>query len=542
RQKREPAMSIHAVSNEIKTESVWADSARRPTFPKLEHNIETDVCIVGAGIAGLTTAYLLTQSGKSVVVLDDGAIGGGMSEVTSAHLASAIDDRYVEIERLHGQQGAKLAAESHSRAIDQIETIVNKEKINCDFDRIDGYLFLGEGQKEDLLDRELEATHRAGLTGVEKVVYAPIKSFDSGPALRFPNQGQFHPLKYLSGLAKCIARDGGQIFLKSHAEQVDGGSPAKIKVGKHTIKAGAVVVATNVPINDLVAIHTKQAAYLTYVIAARVPAGAVPKALYWDTEDPYHYIRLQDLPRSRGNGSASKQEQPGGQPAESDEQLLIVGGEDHRTGHATDTHERHARLEFWARQRFPMMGPLEYTWSGQVMETIDGLAFIGRNPMDKDNVFIVTGDSGMGLTHGTIAGMLLTDLIIGRENPWEELYSPSRKTLRAAGEFIKEGISTTAPYLDWVTGGDVSSESEIAKECGAILRRGLSKVAVYRDQQGKLHEMSAVCPHLDCIVRWNGTEKTWDCPCHGSRFDKLGQVLNGPANSPLAPLEEERKK
>ena len=534
-------MSHIPVSDEVKTESIWADSVRRPVFPKLTRSLETDVCIVGAGIAGLTTAYLLTQAGKLVVVLDDGAIGGGMTEVTSAHLSNAIDDRYVEIERLHGPEGAKLAAESHTAAIDQIEAIVNKEKINCDFERVDGYLFLGQGDSEELLDRELAAAHRAGLKGVEKVVYAPLKSIDTGAALRFPNQAQFHPLKYLSGVAKCIVRDGGLIFLKSHVEQVEGGSPAKIKVGKHTIKAAAVVVATNVPINDLVAIHTKQAAYLTYVIAVRIPTDDLPKALYWDTEDPYHYVRLQDSPTARSNGPALERQGEHGMPRR-EQQLLIVGGEDHRTGQATDTLERHNRLESWARHRFPTMGPVEYTWSGQVMETIDGLAFIGRNPMDQDNVFIVTGDSGMGLTHGTIGGMLLTDLIMGRENPWENLYSPSRKTIKAAGEFIKEGIKTAAPYLDWVSGGDVGSEDEIANDCGAILRRGLSKVAAYRDEHGKLHEMSAVCPHLNCLVRWNGSEKAWDCPCHGSRFDKLGNVLSGPANSPLAPIDDERKK
>jgi Rieske Fe-S protein len=182
-----------------------------------------------------------------------------------------------------------------------------------------------------------------------------------------------------------------------------------------------------------------------------------------------------------------------------------------------------------------MMEAIEYAWAGQVMETIDGLAFIGRNPLDKDNVYIVTGDSGMGMTHGTIAGMLLTDLIQGRENPWAKLYEPSRKTLGAAGEFAKEALNMAAQYADWVTPGDVMSADQIARDSGALLRRGLSKVAVYRDEQGKLHEFSAVCPHLGCIVQWSAEEKTWDCPCHGSRFDKLGNVTNGPANKNLAP-------
>ncbi|HYG65040.1 MAG TPA: FAD-dependent oxidoreductase, partial [Thermoanaerobaculia bacterium] len=224
--------------------------------------------------------------------------------------------------------------------------------------------------------------------------------------------------------------------------------------------------------------------------------------------------------------------------SQGDYDVLIVGGEDHKTGQADDTKERHVRLEAWARVRFPRMGPVDFTWAGQVMETIDGLAFIGRNPMDKDNVYIVTGDSGMGMTHGTIAGILLTDLILGRDNRWATLYDPARKTLRAAGEYAKEALNMAAQYSDWVTGGDVGSTDEIAPDSGAVVRRGLAKVAVYRDANGVLHERLAVCTHLGCIVSWNTSEKTWDCPCHGSRFDRFGKVLNGPANRDLAEVEK----
>jgi glycine/D-amino acid oxidase-like deaminating enzyme/nitrite reductase/ring-hydroxylating ferredoxin subunit len=505
-----------------KNQSVWAATAKMPDCSPLAADVRVDVCIVGAGISGLTTAYLLTREGKSVAVLDDGPLAGGMTEVTTAHLANALDDRYFEIERLHGETGARLAAESHTAAIDRIEAIVEKENVDCDFARLDGYLFLSPGEKEDLLDRELAAAHRAGLRDVEKLRRAPLASFDTGPCLRFPNQGQFHPLKYLAGLTRAIERDGGRLFTNTHADRIEGGSPARVQAGSHVVTAGAVVVATNTPVNDLVVIHTKQAPYMTYAIGARVPRGSVTQALYWDTEDPYHYVRLQAL-NQRGEG---------GNDGEWD--LLIAGGEDHKTGQADDTKERHGRLEAWARERFPMMEQAGFTWAGQVMETIDGLAFIGRNPMDKDNVFIVTGDSGMGMTHGTIAGILLTDLILGRENPWETLYDPSRKTLRAAGEYAKEGLNVAAQYADWVSGGDVGSVDEIAPDSGAVLRRGLTKVAVYRGAQGELHERSAVCPHLGCIVDWNASEKTWDCPCHGSRFDKLGKVINGPANTDLA--------
>jgi Rieske Fe-S protein len=335
----------------------------------------------------------------------------------------------------------------------------------------------------------------------------------------------------LAGIAKAIRRGGGQLFANSHVDHIEGGSPAQVKVGKHIVSADAVVVATNAPINDLVAIHTKQAPYMTYVIGASVPRGSVTRALYWDTgpvsaqgrSAAYHYVRLQSIPRSKTASSDA-----------GSHDLLIVGGEDHKTGQVETPHEPHARLESWAREHFPMIEGIEFAWGGQVMETIDGLAYIGRNPMDQDNVFIVTGDSGMGMTHGAIAAMILTDLIQGQENAWAKLYDPSRKTLRAAGKYVKESLNVVAQYADWVTGGDVDSIQRIVNDCGAIVRRGLSKVAVYRDEAGKVHECSAVCNHLGCIVQWNTAEKTWDCPCHGSRFDKWGTVINGPANQNLA--------
>ena len=512
--------------------SVWMATTAMPQRAALAEDTGADVCVVGAGIAGMTTAYLLARAGRSVVVLDDGPIAGGQTQRTTAHLSNALDDRYFEIERLHGAQGARLAAESHTAAIDRIEAIVRDEQIDCDFERLDGYLFLPPGEAGDVLDRELAAAHRAGLTAVERLPRAPLAPFDTGPCLRFPGQGQFHPLKYLAGLARAIERDGGRIFTGTHAASIEGGTPARVKsAAGPTVTADAVVVATNTPVNDRVAIHTKQAPYLTYVIGARVPRGSVARGLYWDTLDPYHYVRLQALPAEGGA------DEPQGSPGD---EVLIVGGEDHKTGQADDQPERYARLEAWARERFPTMQGVEFRWSGQVMETIDGLAFIGPNPLDEPNVFIATGDSGMGMTHGTIAGLLLTDLILGRENAWATLYDPARKTLRAAGEFARENLNVARQYGDWLTGGEVGSPEEVRPGMGAVVRRGLTKVAVYRDEQGVLHECSAVCPHLGCIVDWNDAEKTWDCPCHGSRFDRFGAVLNGPANADLSRVEERR--
>jgi len=497
--------------------SPWMASARGTRRTPLAEDLTADVCIVGAGIAGLSTAYQLTREGKSVVVLDDGEIAGGETGRTTAHLTHAMDDRYVELERLHGEKGARLAAESHTAAIDAIERIVRDERIECDFLRVDGYLFVPPGEDRALLERELEAAQRAGLTRVELVSRAPIAHYDTGPALRFPRQAQFHPLSYVTGLVQAILRDGGRIYTGTHVDAVEGGDEAYVGTSSgHRVRAGAIVVATNAPINSRVLIPARQGPYRTYVIGARVPRGSVVRALYWDTADPYHYVRMAgDLT----NVSPSE--------------LLIVGGEDHKTGQADDAELRYERLESWARERFPDIDGIEFRWSGQVMEPVDALAFIGRNPLDKPNVFVATGDSGQGMTHGTIAGLLLADLIQGRENEWATLYDPSRVTLRAVGELAKEDLNFAAQYVDWMTRGEVSSLDAIPPDTGAIVRRGLIKVAVYRDERGELHERSAVCTHLGCIVGWNSGEKTWDCPCHGGRFDCYGRVVNGPPKHDL---------
>ena len=506
------------------TTSVWMATASVPEFPPLSESIDADVCVVGGGIAGLSTAYFLAREGQRVAVLDDGAIATGQTERTTAHLSNAIDDRIYEIERLFGEAGARLAVESHGAAIDRIEQIVREEAIACDFARLDGYLFTPPGQSDDVLHRELDAAHRAGLGEVELVDRAPLVSYPTGAALLFPRQGQFHALKYCAGLAAAIVRHGGRIFGHTRAGRLQGGRQAFVETTHGwRITCRAIVIATNSPINDRVALHTRQRPYRTYAIGVTVPMGTVPQVLYWDTEDPYHYVRLQPADAQPGRPSRD---------------LLIVGGEDHETGQADASEERFARLEAWTRERFPMAGEVRYQWSGQVLETIDGLAHIGRNPMDADNVFVATGDSGQGMTHGTIAGMLLTDLILGRPNRWAQLYNPERVVPQAAREFVSDNVQIAQEYLKWLKPGDVEGVNAISRGCGAVLRRGLEKVAIYRDDDGQLHECSAVCPHLGGIVTWNDVEKTWDCPVHGSRFDRLGHVVNGPANQDLAALRK----
>jgi glycine/D-amino acid oxidase-like deaminating enzyme/nitrite reductase/ring-hydroxylating ferredoxin subunit len=495
----------------------WQEDVSLPEISPLSADLTADVCIIGAGIAGLTTAYCLSREGVNVIVVEAGQIGNGETGRTTAHLSNAIDDRFVTLEQMHGVESTRLVAESHTAAIDRIERIVREENLDCEFMRLEGYLFVPPGESTDLLDGELEAAHRAGLHGVSMLARAPLNGFDTGKTLLFPAQAQFHPMKYLAGLHRAIIHRGGRIFTESPVTEVHGGAEAFVKTSNNwTVRADAIVVATNSPLVSRLAIASRQYAYRTYAIAAAIPGASVPQGLFWDTAEPYHYARIV-----RRSGT----------------DLLIIGGEDHKASQAEDSNERWNRLEVWARERFESIRSIEFAWSGHIMEPMDRLAFIGRNPLDERNVFIATGDSGQGLTHGTIAGMLLTDLILNRPNPWAEIYNPSRLGLKAMGRFAGDNLSSATRYGAWVTDGDVDSEDGIERDSGAVVRHGLTKVAAYRDQAGNIYERSAVCPHLGCIVNWNGGEKTWDCPCHGSRFDRYGAVINGPATQGLGAVE-----
>jgi glycine/D-amino acid oxidase-like deaminating enzyme/nitrite reductase/ring-hydroxylating ferredoxin subunit len=481
----------------------------------LRADARADVCVVGAGIAGACVAHELARQGRSVVVLDDGPVAGGETGRSTAHVTCALDDRYYALERLHGTATARLAALSHTAAIDWFER--RAREIEFGFARLDGYLTVPEqhrGTAAELLDRERAAALRAGVA-VEWVDRTPWPGW--GPALRFPRQGELDPVAAARGLLEAARRAGARLCLGSHVVEVHGGAEARaVTADNATVWAGHIVVATNTPINNRVVIHTKQASYRTYAIAATLALPLEPILLwdgYWESDRSYHYVRLATL---------------AGLPH------LIVGGEDHKTGQ--EDHERPDHfelLEAWARERVPELGEVTHRWSGQVLEPVDGLGFIGRNPMDSPNVYLVTGDSGNGITHSAIAGMLIPDLIAGRESPWEAVYSPGRKPLSSLGRFVRENVNAAARYGDWLNGGE--AEDQIPRGCGAVVSRGLHKLAVYRDDHGVVTRCSATCPHLGGVVRWNPVERTWDCPVHGSRFDATGHVINGPANTDLRP-------
>jgi len=498
--------------------SIWTDAQQERYDTPPPHEI--DVCVVGGGIAGLTTALMLARQGARVAVLDDGPIGGGETGRTSAHLASAVDDRYHKLEARFGERGAQLVAESHAAAIDWIEATILELGIDCDFRRVDGYLIAPPGHADERalreLDRELVAARRAGLT-VEVVDRAPLP-FDSGPALRFARQAQFHPLRYLRGLAAGVVELGGTIHTGVHVEAIEPAHPLSLRLsGGRTLLCRVAVDATNSSITSPLSLPLRQAAYRSYCIAIPVAPGTIPHALYWDTADPYHYVRVA----------------PGDSP---ERELVIVGGADHRTGQG-DPIEAWAEVERWTRRWLRLDGTIIARWSGQIIEPVDGPAHIGKSP-DLDHVYVATGDSGNGLTHGTIAGLLIPELMRGHNPAWADVYAPNRSHLHSLGTLIKEAAHSTAPYTGWLRPGEVHSLDEIPHGQGALLRRGLHLIAAYRDPSGACHLRSATCPHLRGVVHWNPGERTWDCPCHGSRFDPYGRVVNGPATADLAVIQE----
>jgi glycine/D-amino acid oxidase-like deaminating enzyme/nitrite reductase/ring-hydroxylating ferredoxin subunit len=510
--------------------SYWIESVEPLAFRKLEENLEVDVVIVGGGISGVSIAYNLVKSGKKVALVEDGFIGSGETGRTSAHLVSALDDRFYEIERMYGEEKTKLIAQSHKEAIDFVEDTIEKEGIDCDFARIDGFLFLHPSDDIENLQKEFKAAEKAGLE-VEQMDTIPGMKNNYGPCIRFGNQAQFHPLKYIKGLCGVIEKEGGKIYTGTHAKEIAADGITTDKGFK--VSAKHVVVATNTPVHNMYVPHFKQYPYRTYVVGAKIKKDSLPKYLWWDTGDfsmnkdipPYHYVRTQELDKEHD--------------------LLIVGGEDHPTGLADiedrPEEERYKAVEDWASNYFGA-SDFVYRWSGQIMETMDCIAYIGKNPFDKDNMYIVTGDSGNGLTHGTIAGTLITDLINGRENKYAKVYDPSRFKLFTAGNiFFKELVGGFKNYLKIRKKHEQNNDINTIKHNeGKIVEIDGKKYGVYCDEMDQLHYVGAKCTHMKCVVRWNNDEKSWDCPCHGSRFTIEGKVMNGPANDSLSYHKESK--
>lgn len=486
----------------------------------LSEDLDTEVCILGAGLAGLTTAYLLSQEGIPCVILERGSVGSsGQTLRTTAHVTNVMDEGFVKLEAVHGRASAQKVAESHKEAVQLISRIAGELDEDCSLRWVDGYLFRGRASSAEDLEKEFFASRRAGLAECFKVEKAPWPSYDTGPCICYPGQLTLNPAPYLRGICQKLQERGVRIFSHSPALKVNADPSPLIHtpLGKR-VRARHLVVATNSPIYSQVWVHTKQAAYRTYVVGGWVPKDSFPDGLFWDVESPYHYVR-----KILGDG---------------DKDLLIIGGEDHKTGEEKGGSSEFEKLKAWARRRFPELQTFEFEWSGQVMEPADGLGMMGQHK--DDTTYIITGDSGQGFTHGSLGACIVSDRIAGRKNPWEDLYDPGRFEIQATGTLFKENAKVLGHYAEWLKKEKPEYIRNLQPGEGVILQKGFKKVAVCKDQDSTVHTRSAACTHLGCVVHWNRTEKTWDCPCHGSRFSPQGEVLQGPALKPLAgaPSEE----
>ena len=504
----------------VATQPYWIDSASLPVFRKIDHDEDVDVVIVGGGITGLTAAYLLTLEGRRVALLERGRCAQVDSALTTAHLTMVTDQRLPELVQRFGRDHARAVWDAGLAAIGQIDAIVGDLALDCDFSWVPGILHSPLGREAE--EKELRAFDEEARLAAELGFDATLVNhvpFAGGPGLRFDGQARFHPRKYLAGLARAIVERGGMIFEHSAAEEFSE-APLSVTANGHTLRCRDIVIATHTPLvgnTGMVSatlMQTKLALYTSYAIAGRVAKGAVPDALFWDTGDPYHYLRLE--PRS-------------------DHDVVIFGGKDHKTGQVSDTGERFACLE---QKLASMINAVSVThrWSGQVIETPDGLPYIGETAAHQ---FAGTGYSGNGMTFGTLSGMMAADHITGRTNPWSALFDPNRKTLSGLWDYLTE--NKDYPYYmirDRFAGADGKSVRSVPRGGGKVLDLDGQKVAVSRDARGGVTRKSAVCTHMGCLVDWNDAERTWDCPCHGSRFKPDGAVISGPAESPLPDPEE----
>jgi glycine/D-amino acid oxidase-like deaminating enzyme/nitrite reductase/ring-hydroxylating ferredoxin subunit len=499
----------------LDTSSLWLESGPLPTFAPLDRDSKVDVVVVGGGITGITTAYLMKQAGMTVALLERGRCAGVDTGHTTAHLTAVTDLRLHELIRNFDTQVARAVWDAGGAAIDEIVKLIREAGIRCGFRWVPGYLHapLVDEAVDALaeLDHEIDAARQLEIP-VSQIGEVP---YCRRPGVKFAQQALFHPRQYLAGLLKRIPGGGCHVYEETAATEVTE-QPLAVKVGNHTIQCGYVVLATHNPLightrlMKALLFQTKLSLYTSYALAAKVPTGRLPEALFWDTGDPYYYLRVE---RATGHD------------------LAIFGGEDHKTGQETDTVSLYQRLEKRLKQFVPE-AKVTHRWSGQVIETHDGLPYIGET---AERQFAATGFSGNGMTFGTLAAMMSVDAMLKRKNPWQDLFDVHRKKLAGATwDYVKENADY--PYYmlrDRLTHGARMEPEELGRNQGRILSRDGRKLAAYRDEHGKVTVCSPVCPHLGCIVGWNEAEKTWDCPCHGSRFKPTGEVIAGPAEDPL---------
>lgn len=496
----------------LDTTSFWIASTPDTNFPALTKDIIVDVAIIGAGIAGLTAAILLKRAGKTVVVIESNQIVTGVSGHTTAKVTALHQLVYADLIQNIGEEKTRLYAESNQAAVERVATFVREEQIDCDFRRNSAYTFAKPDDDLSQITAEVEAATKVGLP--VSFVQETSLPFPIAGAIKLDNQVQFHVRKYLLHLANLIAGDGSYVFENSRVETVDGNNPCSVITEKGVVKAQDVLVTTHLPILNRGLFFAKSYPKRSYIIAAPIDPQKAPEGMFIGSGEEYNSIRTTP---------------------DEDGLLLLVGGKSHKVGTKTDTEECYQALEAFAQENFKI-GEIKYRWSTQDMVSFDKLPFIGKlTPLDE-HIYVATGFSLWGMSKGTLSGMILSDLVLGKENPWSELYDATRANAFLTPVSIKQNLDVGIHWVgDRLKGTDTDSLVDINVGEGKIVSIEGEKVAAYRDERGQVHAVSAVCTHLACIVNWNEAEKSWDCPCHGARYDYEGKVLHGPAVKDLEP-------
>jgi glycine/D-amino acid oxidase-like deaminating enzyme/nitrite reductase/ring-hydroxylating ferredoxin subunit len=484
----------------------WIDTTAATNYPPMPGDMSVDVAILGGGITGLTAAVLLKRLGKTVAVIEARRIAEGVTGHTTAKVTSQHGLIYDQLIQKHGEERARLYAEANEAAIDRIEAFINEKGIDCDFRRLPAFVYTESEEYLGQLEAEVEAAQRVGLPA-SFVEQAPLP-FPVVGAMRFAAQAQFHIRKYLLPLAEEIPGDGSHLFENTRALGIEEGEPCKVATDRGAVTAKDVIIATHIPFTFKGQFWGKATPQREYGIAARIGETVVSEGISINAESPTRSVRTASR-----NG----------------ERVLIVVGETHKTGEEPDTEQRYSNLEEWARERFGVT-EFENRWSAQDYYSMDILPYVGRIGVGDEHTYVATAFRAWGMTNGTAAAMMLSDLIAGRENEWSGLYDSTRAaSVVSSTSLYKEGIEQAAHFVKDRFKGAAVDPRHVAPGEAKIVGRPGDQTAVYRDPQGQVHAVSARCTHLGCIVAWNPAEASWDCPCHGSRFSIDGEVLQGPA-------------
>jgi glycine/D-amino acid oxidase-like deaminating enzyme/nitrite reductase/ring-hydroxylating ferredoxin subunit len=494
-------------------EAVWSSSDFSASYPSLTGDIQAEVAIIGAGITGLSTAYHLCKAGKKVVILEQSQVGKGTTGSSTGNLYAPIDERLSSILSKHGENTLRLVAESRMAAVDFIEQRVREFNIDCEFQRVPWHLFTTPTTKDQKpeVEKETEAAAKAGLALSKNT--PPSFPFPVDTLLSLEGQAQFNPLKYVQQLAAALASEHCVIFENTQVTGVEDGQPCLVQTPHGTVTADHVVMATHSP-KGIYGVHTAMESYREYVMAVRLRGELPLPGIYWHVQSgPQYSVRPY---------------------REQDNNYLLVLGEPYKVGSKSQHEELLAQLEKYLRDHFDVE-QIEYIWAAQNYKAADNLPYIGTSLMES-KTYIATGFSADGLTYGTLAGRIISDAILGKENPWAKIYDPKRFTpIASAKKFAKENITVASHLLkDYLFYGEADEVNEIQKGEGKTIKIDGDHLAAYRDEAGMLHIVSGICTHMGCVVHWNDGEKSWDCPCHGSRFSIDGKVLEGPAYTHLA--------